>query len=706
MVTTIKGEKYLSLEECIEKLYNFTKGRVNLDKQHFVALIKTYKNQGINFKTLKHKMHLRLDVFETLMMGENRYDFINRAMNLYDKQIGYKEQVISEPNYNNDENDMKKYSDNLINKYQFENRKTIKLTESQVKKLVENFTDEGVTFSKIGDAVSMNINSKTSDIDNKNVDTRVFGTKNDILYGDSTLPKNQKSFSDYYLDNIKKIKFYKSLIDYVNNDFNGNLDFSSLRSDVQNRIKELIVKQDKQALLDFATTSLSRMNNMNQMDRNLYHRTDALKNHNDRTTRYRVGKVNGTNVNVIALFYFDDFNFSDAIKNGELRQNGLTDYLMNIDSKSRKRIASYGKIGQSPLQKIPVVYDGNKEPDILSNFSLNDVDGKSHFKKTYKGDGDYSSVNQFLDKSIIYAKYALTKEDFIPDYIVSAPSSSKFNFGYCTNLSRKLNVPYISDFFKRNLINVKFDAEVEKEMKMDGLSESERFSLETKIRSVALQEIGYLVSRPIEEFFVKYNEILSNISLKKMSREKCDISLIKDILAKLIMNSLTMNSVYEKNSNVYKMMVTYIYHNMGDLKSSKYYDINHITKEITNRITTKIGKGVFANLLSQIDKLILFYDEQFKSGYNIDLRSRRFKITQFDKRFRKYLKNVYIISDDYLNKDKELFTRFKNSKFLIVDEDINSGATLKLVIDSLKMKINNSDKNILCLVNAYSETGK
>ena len=191
-----------------------------------------------------------------------------------------------------------------------------------------------------------------------------------------------------------------------------------------------------------------------------------------------------------------------------------------------------------------------------------------------------------------------------------------------------------------------------------------------------------------------------------MSREKCDISLIKDILAKLIMNSLTMNSVYEKNSNVYKMMVTYIYHNMGDLKSSKYYDINHITKEITNRITTKIGKGVFANLLSQIDKLILFYDEQIKSGYNIDLRSRRFKITQFDKRFRKYLKNVYIISDDYLNKDKELFTRFKNSKFLIVDEDINSGATLKLVIDSLKMKINNSDKNILCLVNAYSETGK
>ena len=148
MVITIKGEKYLSLEECIEKLSNFTKGKIKLDKQHFVALIKTYKNQGIDFKTLKHKMHLRLDVFESLMMGNNRYDFINRAMNLYDKQIGYKEQVVTEPSYNNDENDMEKFSKELEKKYQFENRKIVRINESQLKKLVESFTDEGFQYDK------------------------------------------------------------------------------------------------------------------------------------------------------------------------------------------------------------------------------------------------------------------------------------------------------------------------------------------------------------------------------------------------------------------------------------------------------------------------------------------------------------------------------------------------------------------------------
>lgn len=149
MVTTINNEKYLSIEECIEKLYIFTKGKIKLDKQHFVALIKTYKNQGIEFKTLKHKMHLRMDVFQKLMIGANSYDFINRATNLYEKQIGYKEQVVAEPIYKNNENDMESYSNNLIDKYQFEGKKTVRINECQLKKIFENFTDEGLNYNNI-----------------------------------------------------------------------------------------------------------------------------------------------------------------------------------------------------------------------------------------------------------------------------------------------------------------------------------------------------------------------------------------------------------------------------------------------------------------------------------------------------------------------------------------------------------------------------
>ena len=62
-----------------------------------------------------------------------------------------------------------------------------------------------------------------------------------------------------------------------------------------------------------------------------------------------------------------------------------------------------------------------------------------------------------MDKSIIYANYVLKVENFRPDFIVAAPSSSKYNEYYCKNLSMKLGVPYIHNFFMRNVLNVKCD---------------------------------------------------------------------------------------------------------------------------------------------------------------------------------------------------------------------------------------------------------
>ena len=54
----------------------------------------------------------------------------------------------------------------------------------------------------------------------------------------------------------------------------------------------------------------------------------------------------------------------------------------------------------------------------------------------------------------------------------------------------------------------------------------------------------------------------------------------------------------------------------------------------------------------------------------------------------------------------ELMKQYRNAKFLIFDEDISSGATLKLCIDALEEKIPDAnEKNIMCLVNAYSAKG-
>ena len=67
--------------------------------------------------------------------------------------------------------------------------------------------------------------------------------------------------------------------------------------------------------------------------------------------------------------------------------------------------------------------------------------------------------------------------------------------------------------------------------------------------------------------------------------------------------------------------------------------------------------------------------------------------------------DVYIVADQYTN-NGQLLNKYKNGNFLIFDEDINSGATLKLAIDALEDKLATSDSSkILCLVNAQSASG-
>ena len=67
-----------------------------------------------------------------------------------------------------------------------------------------------------------------------------------------------------------------------------------------------------------------------------------------------------------------------------------------------------------------------------------------------------------------------------------------------------------------------------------------------------------------------------------------------------------------------------------------------------------------------------------------------------------FLNNVYVIADEKMLRN---YNKAMNMKFILFDEDMNSGATLRLLIDALKER-NVKDNNILCLVNAYSSGGR
>ena len=586
-------------------------------------------------------------------------------------------------------------------------RKVLKITETQYKTIINglDILNEGVEWSKNDNgSINFSINQNKDNNSNKgknSVDTRVFGTKDDILRG-KILTKNgnesgkSKSLEQNYKSKQAAIQFYQNVIEYVQNGRKGTIEeVPGLDTITLNSVKKWFNRGDSDnKIIDACKKSLNRISSEATQTFMTYNRVSQSHN-NDNVPRYLTGIVPSTNVKYISLFSMTDFNFSDAIKHGTVRQNGNTDQILGIGEKDR-RVDANGN-----LATIDVTYDGNIKPNIAQNFSLNNVQDK-HYKQQFglNGEGGYSSVSQFLDKSVNYAAYALKQEKFSPDVIVSAPSSSKFNQYYCTNLSNKLGIPYISDFFKRNVINVRY---ANGEDLLDkGFSPKDVMEFESQAKNIAYNEIAYYVSEPIRNFLKQYETIFNNISLQKHSREKTSMKDVFDCTMiyayKTIVNSLDNDLV---SGHLCKNFLS----NQNKLYQ-KSYDSSHIFNEVSLRIKTKIGQKVFNQVLMQTKELIEQYSDMLKQrGYKLRFNTKRFKITAFKKQFRPFLTNLYIIADEYMN-NGELLKRYRNAKFLIFDEDINSGATLKIVIDALEEKLpEQSSNNIMCLVNAYSASG-
>lgn len=577
--------------------------------------------------------------------------------------------------------------------------KKVRITETQYKKITE-----GVNWSKNPNgSINLSVNQDMTDKANRgtnSVDTRVFGSKNDVLYGDNT---GRKSNGLYYNATSKQaaIQFYTNVINFVKNGRKGKLEVP------ENTTKKTATSVNKwfeegksdRWIIDAATKSIARIQQEAVPYTSTFDRVSSSDS--DKVARYTTGIVNGTNVKYIALFTMTDFNFSDAIKHGNIRQNTNVDSILGIEKDERER----GDKG-SEYANIDVTYDNKYTPNIAQNFSLDGVkDG--HYKQQY-GFGDnngYSSISQFLDKSVNYAAYALKQENYYPDFIVAPPSSSKFNQYYCTNLSNKLGIPFRQDFFVRNLINVKFDNGRDTQAMLDkGFSQKDIMDFENQVKNVAYKEIAYFVSEPIRELIYSNESLFSNISLQLHSREKTPINEVFDCVMMYVYRTII--NVMESGDNIVEKHLVHNFMAKQNKLYNKKYDSTHIFTQAVQLINLKIGKKVFNEYMVKTLQLVKKYSDILKErGYALRFDAKRVKVTQFQKQFRPFLHNVYIIADNYMS-NGQVMKQYQNAKFLIFDEDINSGATLKLCVDALEEKIPNAnEQNIMCLVNAYSAHG-
>lgn len=586
--------------------------------------------------------------------------------------------------------------------------KVIKINEEQYRFIWENIISEGVDFKNNGDGtINMSINQDKTDKNNlgtNKTDTRIFGSKNNILYGDGT-NNYINSLDKNYRSSLAAIKFYQSIIDYIKNGRQGEIysDQYLNTNTYNNGIKWLDGGADDQYIIN---TSLRKINDLKLKYEQYSQKVNRVNNepNENKIERYNTGTVQGTDIKYIALFYFTDFNFSDGIKHGELRQNNNTNNVLDITTDQRV-------MNGRSTSTIPVTYDGKYKPNVAQNFSLNNVPN-DHYKQQYglNGEGGYNSITQFMDKSIIYAKHVLNKEGFKPDYIISVPSSSKYNEYYSINLSNKLGVEYVKDFFQRNLVNVYFDDGQDTEkMRNAGFSTKQITEFATKVKNGAYAELSYILSYDVRQFVNNYRDFFNKLPVQKSSREKFDLNTVIDCLMRYIFTYTTenLNNISPSDMNFTKILIENFKDKNIKVKTSSF-NADYLMTLILNQMKNRQIKPVFDKIVMQTKNNILQYVDKIKNtGYYPRWNTQKFKITHFDKAERPFLKGVYIVADKNCNKNGDIFSRYKNAKFLIFDEDMNSGTSLKLSIDALENKIPDiNHNNICCLVNAIANTGK
>lgn len=460
-------------------------------------------------------------------------------------------------------------------------KKKVIITEEQLKFLVED-----VRYTNNNGQINMSIGQSRDDKDNiglNKTDTRVFGNRKNLLYGDGTTSKHVMNLNDLVLQRRANLVIYQNLIDYVKNGRKGPIftDHNVAKTTVT-AINKWLATLDDEEILRKATEAYNRTKFTNQQKDGLFDRIINSDN-TDKIARYTSFTIPGTNVPCIALFAMDNFDLSDAIKKGSLRDTSV--------------IWNSGKLGNpedfNPVNgRIPVTYDNGVIPNIEQNFSLNGLDdinktkNRDHFKNVqqYQDANNYTTINQFLDKSIMYASYALNKEGYRPDYIITVPSSSKMNYYYSTNLSNKMGIPYIPDFFQKNIINAHLKNGITDEyLQEQGMPPAKIMELKDSIKRYAYKEMVYEIEAPIRNVVNEYFELFSYISKTKNSREKATISDVIRIFSKhcfnVIKNEITNDNILGK----------YLVHNLLNQKSYLPEEKN-ILNSILFIVQYKIGK--------------------------------------------------------------------------------------------------------------------
>lgn len=401
----------------------------------------------------------------------------------------------------------------------------------------------------------------------------------------------------------------------------------------------------------------------------------------------------GTGVDVISLFSFSNFAGTEIIK-----ANAISTAAQPIEK-------LYGTPPEeSDKKRVNITWEGgdNLNPEDYFN------DGNSHGHK-------------FVQLILSHAQNVLTKINYIPNFIICVPSTAKFNENMIKALAQKFgNCRSYEAFMVKNWLE--YQMSDEDRQKIENYLSYRKYQYgETEYKTtvgafdeLVSRAVGITFCNMISSYIKENNYIMTIINQCSSQKDNIKPNLVKNYVLKLVLQEMCNQNEYfynfiNNNDNISKNL------NQSAQKYIKQFNNNKVTENI--EAIAKQALVAFADYLPkdgknavkplQIDlNYIVWKDTGVQmtslvdSGHAITKNSKmngadarplmvsvyivnqqKYELTKDGQRLIQDLQAVPDIPGQ-LNESEKV--EINNKRILIFDDDIDTGASMKLCVESME----------------------
>lgn len=537
---------------------------------------------------------------------------------------------------------------------------------------------------------------------------------------DNNSEKNKKILFKYcknYIQGVLKFLDDKFTKGNINTLLNSDATLYQLAIILSKRCK----KDSILSYINDLSKLVSVRNNYNELRKDYDNRQVKEK---DRLNYYKL-KLPGTNIDIISLFNFNNFAGTEVIKANRISM--ASDAMSKLYNKKKDGFLSTTFKGT----------ENNRSP---FDFEFNDefrgsIKDKNHI--------NYGSAQHFIHDVMIHGVNVLNAINYVPDFLICVPSSSSFNSEFIDKFSKQIGTCKSYDaFMVKNWLGYSISDEDIETIKShisylkytagEKAWEDTVNVMEHTIKRGIANSFLYLISEQMKKYLGinNYTEKELNLILQfcfSQILEGHNGNKLSQFLKGVRPKKYTMrNSVKDilKNSKKDDKLFLYIYNKLYNKSTTIQLSIEKIIKNseisILQHLPDKQNKSkpIYIDLNrieykdSEVQMTSLFWGGAMQK--NKDTQSKL-----SGKALRPLMVSVYLVNEqEYVltKQGEELINELKmldnkqlnevekvemtNRKIMIFDDDMDTGASLKLCVNSLQkiLKENNiTNTSIKCL---------